>query len=80
MELTNQEKCDSLRANLIYFAERIYQTQMQIQVAKASNNFESVAINEGLLAEYLLTAKVYQDELDKLNAPDTITEAETQGQ
>jgi hypothetical protein len=66
MELSNQDKRALLESNIIYFKERAYQTQMQIQVAKASNNEEGVAANEGLLVEYLLTAKVYQDELDKL--------------
>ena len=66
MELSNQDKRALLEGNIFYFGERIYQTQMQIQVAKASNNPESIAINEGLLAEYQLTAKVYQDELNKL--------------
>ena len=66
MELSNQDKRALLESNIFYFGERIFQTQMQIQVAKVSNNLESIATNEALLAEYLLTAKVYQDELDKL--------------
>jgi hypothetical protein len=66
MTLSNPEKCALLQANIIYFSERAYQAEMQIQVAKASNNQEGVAANESVLAELLLTIKVYQDELAKL--------------
>ena len=66
MELSNQDKRALLESNIFYFGERIFQTQMQIQVAKASNNPESIAANESVLAELLLTIKVYQDELAKL--------------
>ena len=65
MELSNQEKCDSLRANLMFFAERLYTAELNLKICQLNNNEEGIATNNSQIAELKQTIQVYQDELNK---------------
>jgi chromosome segregation ATPase len=66
MELSISEKCDSLRANLTYFAERLYHAELNLKISQLNNNEEGIAANNSQIAELKQTIQVYQDELAKL--------------
>ena len=66
MTLSNTNKSDLLQANLSYFAERLYNAELNLKICELNNNEEGIAANNSQIAELKLTIQVYQDELDKL--------------
>ena len=66
MELSNQDKINAMKANLLSIAERSYQIKMDMQIANINGNQEAVGQYQAMIDEFAVSAKVYQDELNKL--------------
>jgi len=66
MELSNQDKINAIRANLLSIAERSYQHKMDMQIASINGNQEAAGQYQTMIDELAVSAKVYQDELNKL--------------
>jgi hypothetical protein len=66
MELTNQDKINAIKANLLSIAERSYQHKMDMQIASINGNQEAAGQYQAIIDELAVSAKVYQGELAKL--------------
>jgi hypothetical protein len=66
MELTNQDKINAIKANLLSIAERSFQHKMDMQIAIINGNQEASGQYQAMIDELAVSAKFYQDELNKL--------------
>ena len=66
MELSNQDKIGAIKTNLFSCAERSYQLGLELQIANINGNQEAAKQYQAMIDEIAVSAKVYQDELNKL--------------
>jgi hypothetical protein len=66
MELSNIDKINAIKTTLFSFAERSYQLGLELQIANINGNQLAAEQYQAMLDEIAVSAKVYQDELNKL--------------
>ena len=66
MELSNIDKINAIKTTLFSFAERSYQLGLELQIANINGNQLAADQYQAMIDELAVSAKVYQDELNKL--------------
>jgi len=66
MELSNQDKISAIKDNLLSIAQRSYQFNLDMEIARANGNDEAVGQYQTMIDELAVSVRVYNFELAKL--------------